>query len=78
MLFIGNLQENKKYRIGDNKMILINGKRYRLKENIKTRIQGIILIAMSTVCLKVDADGAAIVVALIGIVLVFGKIEEGN
>ena len=59
-------------------MILINGKRYRLKENIKTRIQGIILIAMSAVCLKVGADGDAVVVALIGIVLVFGKIEEGN
>ena len=59
-------------------MILINGKRYRLKENIKTRIQGIILIAMSAVCLKVGADGAAVVVALIGIVLIFGKIEEGN
>ena len=57
-------------------MILINGKRYRLKENIKTHIQGIILIAMSAVCLKVGADGAAVVVALIGIVLAFGKKEE--
>lgn len=48
-------------------------KRYRLKENIK---QGIFLITLGCICHKVGADGAAIIMWFLGIIIFLGKKEE--
>ena len=45
-------------------------KRYRLKENIK---QGIFLIALGCICHKIGADGAAVIMWFLGIIIFFGK-----
>jgi hypothetical protein len=56
--------------------IIINGKTYRLKENIKMRLQGIALLALGMLCHKVNADGAAVFMWLLGAVMLFGKIDS--
>lgn len=48
-------------------------KHYRLKENIK---QGISLIALGCICHKVGADGAAVIMWVMGIIIFLGKKEE--
>lgn len=48
-------------------------KHYRLKENIK---QGIFLIALGCICHKVGADGAAIIMWLLGTIIFLEKKEE--
>lgn len=48
-------------------------KHYRLKENIK---QGIFLIALGCICHKVGADGAAIIMWVLGTIIFLGKKEE--
>ena len=55
---------------------IINGKSYRLKENIKIRIQGIALLALGVLCHKASASGAAVLMWLIGVVMLFGKIDS--
>ena len=45
-------------------------KHYRLKENIK---QGISLIALGCICHKVGADGAAVIMWVMGIIIFLGK-----
>jgi hypothetical protein len=56
--------------------IIINGKTYRLKENIKMRLQGITLLILGMLCHKVNADGAAVFMWLLGAVMLFGKIDS--
>jgi hypothetical protein len=61
----------------ENEMrIIINGKTYRLKENVKIRLQGIALLMLGVVCHKARADGAAVFMWLIGLVMLFGKIDS--
>ena len=40
--------------------ITIRGKRYRLKENILLRLQGIALVLLGIACHSVNADGMAL------------------
>lgn len=56
--------------------LIINGKSYRLKENIKMRLQGIVLLMLGILCHKASADGAAVFMWLIGAVMLFGKIDS--
>jgi uncharacterized membrane protein HdeD (DUF308 family) len=56
--------------------LIINGKSYRLKENIKMHLQGIALLILGVLCHKASADGAAVLMWLIGLVMLFGKIDS--
>lgn len=56
--------------------LIINGKSYRLKENIKMRLQGIALLMLGVLCHKVNADGVAVLMWLIAAVMLFGKIDS--
>lgn len=56
--------------------VAINGKTYRLKENVKIRLQGIALLILGILCHKASADGAAVLMWLIGAVMLFGKINS--
>ena len=56
--------------------LIINGKSYRLKENIKMRLQGIALLPLGILCHKASADGAAVSMWLIGAVMLFGEIDS--
>lgn len=56
--------------------LIINGKSYRLKENIKMRLQGIALLMLGVLCHEASADGAAVFMWLIGTVMLFGKIDS--
>lgn len=56
--------------------LIINGKSYRLKENIKMRLQGIVLLMLGILCHKASADGAAVFMWLIAAVMLFGKIDS--
>ena len=56
--------------------LIINGKSYRLKENIKMRLQGIALLMLGILCHKASADGAAVLMWLLGAVMLFGKIDS--
>ena len=55
---------------------IINGKKYRLRENVKIRIQGITLLVLGFLCYKTDADGAAVFMWFWGTVMLFGKIDS--
>lgn len=56
--------------------LIINGKIYRLRENIIIRMQGIILLFMTFVCHRAEIDGVALFVGLCGVALTFGKINK--
>lgn len=56
--------------------LIINGKSYYFKENIKIRLQGIALLMLGILCHKVSADGAAVFIWLLGVVMLFGKIDS--
>ena len=56
--------------------LIINGKSYRLKESIKMRLQGIALLMLGILCHKTSADGAAVLMWLIGAIMLFGKIDS--
>lgn len=56
--------------------LIINGKFYRLKENITMRLQGIALLMLGVLCHKASADGAAVLMWLIAEVMLFGKIDS--
>ena len=56
--------------------LIINGKIYRLRENIIIRMQGIILLFMTFVCYRAEIDGVALFVGLCGVALTFGKINK--
>lgn len=45
----------------------INGRRYRLKENIKIKLDGFILIFLAHLCVRTGAGGAALFMGTIGI-----------
>lgn len=49
--------------------VIINGKTYRLKENIKMRLQGITLLILGVLCHETNADGAAIFIWFLGVVM---------
>lgn len=55
---------------------IINGKVYRLKKNVEMRLQGIALLALGFLCYKVDADGASVFMWLLGVLMLFGKIDS--
>lgn len=54
----------------------INGKSYRLKRNIVIRLQGILLIIAGIMCHIADADAVTIFMWLLGITMMFGKIDS--
>lgn len=56
--------------------LIINGKIYRLRENIIIRMQGIALLMLGILCHKASADGAAVFMWLLGVVMLFGKIDS--
>lgn len=56
--------------------LIINGKTYRLKDSVKIRLQGIALLMLGVVCHKASADGAAVLMWLLGAVMLFGKIDS--
>lgn len=53
--------------------LIINGRRYRLREEIAIRLQGIALILLGIACHKVQADGAAVFVLFYGVLFAIGK-----
>lgn len=55
---------------------IINGKSYRLKRNIEIRLQGILFIIAGIVCHMVDVDTVTIFMWLLGITMLFGKIDS--
>ena len=55
---------------------IINGKKYRLRENVKIRIQGIELLVLGFLCYKTDADGAAVFMWFLGTLMTFGTIDS--
>lgn len=55
---------------------IINGKSYRLKRNIEIRLQGILFIIAGIVCYMVDVDTVTIFMWLLGITMLFGKIDS--
>lgn len=52
---------------------IINGKSYRLKENITIRLRGIALLMLGILCHKANADGATVLMWLIGAAMLSGK-----
>lgn len=56
--------------------VIIDGKTYRLKDSVKIRLQGIALLALGMLCHKVNADGAAVFMWLLGATMLFGKIDS--
>lgn len=56
--------------------LIINGKIYRLRENIIIRMQSIALLMLGILCHKASADGAAVFMWLLGVVMLFGKIDS--
>lgn len=54
----------------------INEKSYRLKRNIVIRLQGILLIIAGIICHMADADAVTIFMWLLGITMLFGKIDS--
>jgi hypothetical protein len=55
---------------------IINGKKYRLRENVKIRIQGIELLVLGFLCYKTDADGAAVFMWFLGTLMTFGTVDS--
>lgn len=56
--------------------LIINGKSYRLKENIKIRLQGIALLMLGVLCHKVNADGAAVFMWILGVLMMIGTTDS--
>jgi len=56
--------------------VIIDGKTYRLKDGVKIRLQGIALLTLGMLCHKVNADGAAVFMWLLGVTMLFGKIDS--
>ena len=56
--------------------LIINGKSYRLKENIKIRLQGIALFVLGFLCYKTDADGAAVFMWILGTLMMLGTTDS--
>lgn len=56
--------------------VIIDGKTYRLKDSVKIRLQGITLLVLGMLCHKVNADGAAVFMWLLGVTMLFGKIDS--
>lgn len=56
--------------------ITINGKRYRLKESVSLRLQGIGLVLLGIACHKVNADEVAIFLWLYGAIMLISNKEE--
>ena len=54
----------------------INGKSYRLKRNIVIRLQGVLFIIAGIICHMADADAVTIFMWLLGITMLFGKIDR--
>lgn len=54
----------------------INGKSYRLKRNIAIRLQGVLFIIAGIICHMADADAVTIFMWLLGITMLFGKIDS--
>lgn len=48
----------------------------RLRGNIAIRLQGIALIGIAILCHWTSADGAAVLMWLLGAVMLFGKIDS--
>lgn len=56
--------------------LVINGKSYRLKRNIVIRLQGVLFIIVGIICHMADADAVTIFMWIIGITMLFGKIDS--
>lgn len=54
----------------------ISGKSYRLKRNIVIRLQGILFIIAGIICHMAGADAVTIFMWLLGITMLFGKIDS--
>lgn len=57
---------------------IINGRRYRLKEEAVIRLQGIALILIGIACHKGQADGAAVFMWLCGVFLCVSAIGKSK
>lgn len=57
---------------------IINGRKYRLRDSIVTLIQGVGLIVLGIVCHKIQADGAAVFVWLVGTLLAISAIGNSK
>lgn len=55
---------------------IINGKSYRLKRNIVIRLQGVLFIIAGIICHMADVDAVTIFMWLLGITMLFGKIDS--
>lgn len=55
---------------------IINGKKYKLRENVKIRIQGIALLVLGFLCYKTDADGAAVFMWVLGALMMLGTTDS--
>ena len=54
----------------------VNGKSYRLKRNIVIRLQGLLFVIVGIICHMADADAVTIFMWLLGITMLFGKIDS--
>ena len=54
-------------------------KKYRLKENVKIRLQGAALLLIAFAAIKTEADGAGAFMMFMGLLMILplGKIVEG-
>jgi hypothetical protein len=56
--------------------VYYHGKSYKLKNSVIIRLQGIALVAIGILCHIAESDGAAVSMWLIGLVMLFGKIDS--
>lgn len=56
--------------------VKIQGRKYRLKNSVIIRMQGVLSFGIASVCHWTNADSAAAIMVMIGIGLLFGKVRE--
>lgn len=55
---------------------VINGKTYKLREEVVIRIQGIVLLALGIICHKAEIDGAALFFWFYGAIMILPNVNN--
>ena len=53
--------------------VYIHGRKYRLKNSVIIRMQGVLSFGIASICHWANADSAAALMLMVGIGLLFGK-----
>lgn len=56
--------------------VKIQGRKYHLKNSVIIRMQGVLSFGIASVCHLTNADGAAVLMLVISVGLLFGKLER--